>query len=139
LLRELQLQQEIPPESAFLLATHTGCRIADMAFHQGLLTRGAARASRRLFTHTLPGAPLAEAALLFGLKGPRLTFLGGMERAEEEAQRQVRLGRTTHAVALFCEAPEPDGPVQASATLFRVDEGQPSFIRPVGQRSDSHG
>jgi 3-oxoacyl-(acyl-carrier-protein) synthase len=120
LLQRLELEEEIPRDAAFILATHTGCRIADMAFHQGLLTRGAARASRRLFTHTLPGAPLAEATLIFGLTGPRLTFLGGMERAEEEAKRWVRQGRAACALAIFCEAPEPDGPVQAQAKCFRA-------------------
>ena len=120
LIRDLERQQEIPPNAALLLATQTGCRIADMAYHQRLLTRGAAQVSRRLFTHTLPGSPLAEAALLFGLTGPKLTFLGGMERAEEEAKRRVTQGRSRCAIAIFCEAPEPDGPVHAQAKLFRA-------------------
>lgn len=120
LLRRLRSEREIPPDASYVLATHSGCRIADMAFHEGLLTRGAARASRRLFTHTLPGVPLAEAALLFGMTGPRLTFLGGMARAEEEAKRQVAQGRASHAVAVFCEAPDPQGPVHAQAKLFRA-------------------
>lgn len=102
---------------AVVLSSETNCRAADLRYHQSLVSGGPAAASRLHFIYTIPGAPLAEASILLGHRGPGLAFCDGPERARDEARALVERGRVRAAVALYVEAPE--GPVQAEATLFR--------------------
>jgi hypothetical protein len=58
------------------------------------------------FTYTIPGAPLAEAAILLGLRGPALVFCDGPDRAHAEARALVARGEAPAAIALTVEAPD---------------------------------
>jgi 3-oxoacyl-(acyl-carrier-protein) synthase len=108
------------PETGIVLASPSGCRAVDLRYHQRLVERGAAQASRLDFVYTVPGAPAAEASILWDLRGPPLTFVGPPELAEEEATRLLRRGRAERLVALGIEAPEGDGPAAAVAALLEV-------------------
>jgi 3-oxoacyl-(acyl-carrier-protein) synthase len=66
----------------------------------------------------VPGAPSAEAAILWDLRGPPLVLVGPMEQAEAEAARMIRLGRATRLVALGLDAPANDQPAVATACLL---------------------
>ncbi|MFH1464495.1 MAG: beta-ketoacyl synthase N-terminal-like domain-containing protein [Pseudomonadota bacterium] len=107
-------------ETGIVLASPSGCRAVDLRYHKRLVERGAAQASRLDFVYTVPGAAAAEAAILWDLRGPPLTFIGPMELAEEEAARLLRRGRAARLVALGIEAPEADGPAMATAALLEV-------------------
>jgi 3-oxoacyl-(acyl-carrier-protein) synthase len=96
----------LPPGTAVVLSSQGNCRQADHRYHRDLLERGPAAVSRVHFQYTIPGAPLAEAAILLGLKGPALAFCDGPARAEAEARRLVEHGHADTAVALSVEAPE---------------------------------
>ncbi|MCB9695601.1 MAG: hypothetical protein H6738_02300 [Alphaproteobacteria bacterium] len=92
-----------PSDTALVLASRTNCVEVDRAHHDRIVAEGSGRASRRAFVGTLPAAPIAEAALLWGLHGPVLAFVDEYARAEEEAERLVRHGRASAAVALGIE------------------------------------
>ncbi|MBX2800187.1 MAG: hypothetical protein KTR31_21085 [Myxococcales bacterium] len=109
---------ELPADTAIVGGSRTGCRIVDLAYHERLVKEGARRASRRLFTYTLPGAPGCAISLHWELHGAQLMFLDDPTRAEEEAARWVRQGRAPAAIALWCEAPQDDVPAYATATLW---------------------
>jgi len=109
------------PETGVVLASPHGCRGVDLRYHQRLVERGAAQASRLDFVYTVPGAPAAEAAILWDLRGPPLHLVGPMASAEEEALRLLRRGRARRLVALGLDAPEPDGPACATASLLEVE------------------
>jgi len=70
------------------------------------------------FIYTIPGSPVAETSILFGLQGPNLTLVGPWEQAEEEAARLIRWGRCEVVVALACDAPDPGSPARARAALL---------------------
>ena len=116
----VEAEGPIPETTALVLGTRTGCRITDRAYHARLVKEGAERASRRLFTYTLPGAPLCEAAIHHGLHGAQLALIGSAEQAEAEAIRWVRHGRAAVAISLWCEVPGADGPVDVRARMHRV-------------------
>lgn len=124
-LDRLRRQASIPQGTALVLASRTGCRAVDLAYHERVVTEGAARASRLAFTYTLPGAPLAEASIRFGWCGPQLAFVDTPARADAEARRWIRYHGAPAAIALEVEAPEPDGSARARATLWRPAGGAP--------------
>lgn len=117
-LDRLRALAEVPSEVALVLATRSGCRVVDLAYHERVVREGAAQASRLAFTYTLPGAPLAEASIRFGWRGPQVPFVGNLTVAEEEARRWIRVHGAPAAIALQLDAPDPDGGAFARATLW---------------------
>lgn len=113
------LKEDLPADAALVLASRTTCREVDRAHHERLVTEGSARASRRTFVGTLPGAPVFEASLLWGVRGPALAFVDGRARAEEEARRLVRHGAARMAVAVSVEGERIGGPSVVSAASYR--------------------
>ncbi len=107
-----------PEHTGLVLATSQGCRLTDLRYHQRLVEEGAGRVSRMEFIYTIPGSPVAETSILFGLQGPNLTLVGPWEQAEEEAARLIRWGRCEVVVALACDAPDPGSPARARAALL---------------------
>ena len=117
--RELFEQTGVPgPHTGVVLASASNCRATDLRYHQRLVQRGAAKAPRVEFIYTIPGAPAGEAAILWTLRGPTLSLCGHEHEAIDEAERLIRWGRAEQLVALWIEAPEPRGPVRASARLL---------------------
>ncbi len=96
----------LAPDTAIVVTSESNCRQADLRYHADLLDRGPGAVSRMHFTYTIPGSPLAEAAILKGLRGPALVFCDRAERGAEEARRLVAHGLAPAAVALHIEAPE---------------------------------
>lgn len=107
----------LPEGVAVVLASEGNCRAADHRYHAGLLAGGPSQASRVHFTYTIPGAPLAEASILCGLRGPAFVFCDEPARAHLEARALVSRGDTDAAVALVVEAPGPDAAL-ADAVLY---------------------
>ncbi len=110
------------PEQGVVLASPSGCRLVDLRYHRRLLQRGAAQASRLDFVHTIPGAPAAEGAIHWNLRGPALHLVGPLEQAEREARRLLRWGRARSLVALGIEAPDEEQPAVARACLVELEE-----------------
>jgi len=119
-LQRLFAQLPAPPASdtGVVLASPANCRGVDLRYHQRLVKRGAAQASRLDFVYTVPGAPLAEATIHWDLRGPPVVLVGPMAQAEQEARRLIRRGRATRLVALGLDAPDQDQPAVASACLL---------------------
>ncbi len=113
-----QLGQPPPVDTGLVLASPANCRGVDLRYHQRLVERGAAQASRLDFVYTVPGAPAAEAAILWDLRGPPVVLVAPMDRAEQEAARLIRRGRATRLVALGLDAPAQDRPAVATACLL---------------------
>ncbi|MCB9759982.1 MAG: hypothetical protein H6739_09130 [Alphaproteobacteria bacterium] len=110
------------PSWALVLASRTNCRSVDLRYHARLLDRGAAAASRVDFVYTIPGAPIAEASIHWGLRGPSLALVGDPEEAEVEAHRLVRWGHAPAALALGMELPEGDAAGFARVALVRATD-----------------
>lgn len=106
----------VPSDVALVLSTRQGCRIQDLRHHARWLD---GRPSPRAFAATIPGYPLAQAAVLWGLTGPMLCFVGDVDPVAE-ARRLVGYGWADRAVALTCDAPEADGPATVSARVVCV-------------------
>jgi 3-oxoacyl-[acyl-carrier-protein] synthase II len=106
------------PETGIVLASPSGCRQVDLRYHERLVKRGAAQASRLDFVYTIPGAPAAEAAIQWNLRGPPLALIGPMDQAIEEAARLIRWGRATRLVALGIDVPDASSPAVAQACLL---------------------
>ncbi|MES2643200.1 MAG: beta-ketoacyl synthase N-terminal-like domain-containing protein [Myxococcota bacterium] len=115
-LRALRDAAPFDAETAIVQASASNCHAADLRYHAGLVDGGPAQASRLHFSYTVPGAPVAEASILLGLRGPVLVFCDPGECAGEEARRIVAEGLAPMAVALAIEAPGPYA--EAVATLF---------------------
>lgn len=110
------------PDEAIVLASEENCAQADRRYLEALVRSGPERASRVHFIYTIPGAPLAEAAILLGLTGPGLVLCDGPEAAQAEARRLVQEGRVRSAVALTISGPTVPGAgdvTRATATRFR--------------------
>jgi 3-oxoacyl-[acyl-carrier-protein] synthase-1/3-oxoacyl-[acyl-carrier-protein] synthase II len=120
MVREILGERTLPDHAGIVLATEFGCRITDLRYHKRLVQEGAGRISRMAFIYTIPGSPLAEASIVFGLQGPNLTLIGPPEQAEAEAARLIRWGRANVMIALSCDAPGPDLPAKATASLLAV-------------------
>lgn len=113
-----QLPEPPPPVTGLVLASPSNCRGVDLRYHQRLVQRGVALASRLDFVYTVPGAPAAEAAILWDLRGPPVVLVAPMEQARAEAERLIRRGRATRLVALGLDAPDQDSPAVATACLL---------------------
>ncbi len=113
-----QLPGPPPSDTGLVLASPTNCRGVDLRYHERLVQRGAAQASRLDFVYTVPGAPAAEAAILWDLRGPPLVLVGPRSQAREEAARLIRRGRAVRLVALGLDAPSQDQPAVATAHLL---------------------
>ncbi len=113
-----KLPEPPTPDTGIVLASPANCRGVDLRYHERLVHRGAAQASRLDFVYTVPGAPLAEATIHWDLRGPPVVLVGPMEQAEDEATRLIRRGRATRLVALGLDAPGQDLPVVATACLL---------------------
>ncbi len=111
-----------PDGTGLVLASPAGCRATDLRYHRRLVERGPAQASRLDFIYTIPGAPAAEAAILWDLRGPQLVLVGPMEEAEAEARRLVALGLAEALVALAVDAPDEARPGAARAALLAAGE-----------------
>jgi 3-oxoacyl-[acyl-carrier-protein] synthase II len=109
------LRDDLTPDTAVVLASASNCHAADLRYHQGLLDGGPPQASRMHFSYTVPGAPVAEASILLGLRGPVHVFCDDGARAHVEARRLVAEG-APRAVALVVEA--PGGWADATATVY---------------------
>lgn len=94
-------------DEAVVLSSVENCAQADRRYMDVLAQAGPARAPRVHFVYTVPGAPLAEAAILLGLTGPGLVFCDGPATADEQASRLVAEGRVDSAVALVVDAAAP--------------------------------
>jgi 3-oxoacyl-[acyl-carrier-protein] synthase-1/3-oxoacyl-[acyl-carrier-protein] synthase II len=114
------LEAPLPPTCGLVLASESNCLETDLRYHARLVERGAARASRLDFAATIPGAPLAEASILWNLQGPCLALVEPMKQAEEEGSRLLRWGRASMILALGLEAPGSDQPARASVALLSV-------------------
>ncbi len=114
------LEAPLPPTCGLVLASESNCLETDLRYHARLVERGAARASRLDFAATIPGAPLAEASILWNLQGPCIALVEPMEQAEVEAARLLRWGRASMILALGIEAPGTDQPATASVALLSV-------------------
>jgi len=110
-----QLPAPPPPDTGLVLASPANCRGVDLRYHQRLVKRGAAQASRLDFVYTVPGAPLAEATIHWDLRGPPVVLVGPMDQARDEAARLIRRGRATRLLALGLDAPAQDQPAVATA------------------------
>ncbi len=121
ILREVVKNRDLPPDAGVVLSTRQGCRLTDLRYHERLVQEGAGRVSRMEFVYTIPGSPLAEASIVFGLQGPNLTLVGPPEQAEAEAERLIRWGRSDVVVAVSCDAPGPEQPSTARAVLMAVE------------------
>jgi len=117
------LETPLPPSCGIVLASTSNCLETDLRYHARLVERGAARASRLDFAATIPGAPLAEASILWNLQGPCIALVEPMENAEEEASRLLRWGRASMILALGLEAPGPDQPAKANVALLSAKQG----------------
>ncbi|MFN7147674.1 MAG: hypothetical protein ACK4YP_28150, partial [Myxococcota bacterium] len=95
-----EVRDALGPDTAVVLASASNCHAADVRYHAGLLDGGPPHASRLHFSYTIPGAPVAEAAILLGLRGPVLSFCDGPARAHEEAARLARSGTPAVAVTV---------------------------------------
>ncbi len=108
------------PDEAIVLASEEGCAQADRRYLEGLRANGPERASRVQFVYTIPGAPLAEAAILLGLKGPALVLCDDEAAGHAEAARLVSEGRVASAIAVTVASPRGgSGVTTASATRHR--------------------
>ena len=112
------LDSPLPPACGMVLASESNCLETDLRYHARLVERGAARASRLDFAATIPGAPLAEASILWNLQGPCIALVEPMKQAEIEAARLLRWGRASMILALGLEAPGADQPAMASVALL---------------------
>lgn len=119
-LQRLFVQLPEPPSTStgIVLASPANCRGVDLRYHQRLVERGAAQASRLDFVYTVPGAPVAEATIHWDLRGPPVVLVGPMAQAEAEAARMIRRGRAIRLVALGLDAPAQDQPAVATACLL---------------------
>jgi 3-oxoacyl-(acyl-carrier-protein) synthase len=115
-----QLPAPPPSDTGIVLASASNCRGVDLRYHQRLVERGAAQASRLDFVYTVPGAPVAEATIHWNLQGPPVVLVAPMAQAEEEAARLIRRGRAVRMVALGLEAPDRDQPARAYACLLEL-------------------
>jgi 3-oxoacyl-[acyl-carrier-protein] synthase II len=113
-----QLPEPPPSDTGLVLASPGNCRGVDLRYHQRLVRRGAAQASRLDFVYTVPGAPVAEATIHWDLRGPPVVLVGPMAQAEDEAARMIRRGRAARLVALGLDAPAQDQPAVATACLL---------------------
>ncbi|MSP56164.1 MAG: hypothetical protein EXR69_11255 [Myxococcales bacterium] len=110
---------------AIVLASEESCAQADRRYLDALVRSGPERAPRVHFIYTIPGAPLAEAAILLGLNGPGLVLCDGPEAAQAEARRLVEEGRVLSAVALAITGPtvpQAGALTRAVATRYRAPE-----------------
>lgn len=105
----------LPEGGALVLSTRTGCADVDRAYHERLVTEGAASVSRLAFTYTVPAAPITEASRLLGIRGPLLCVYGPAATGLDEACRLVRHGWAPAALALDIE-----GGAAPTATCVRV-------------------
>jgi hypothetical protein len=99
-----EVRAALAPDTAVVLSSASNCHAADIRYHAGLVAGGPAHASRLHFSYTIPGAPVAEASILLGLRGPVHVVCDDEERAHAEARRLVREGART-AVAVHVHAP----------------------------------
>ncbi len=111
----VELREQLFPQAGVVLTSQSNCRAADLRYYRGVVEKGSAGASRLAFPYTVPGAPLAEGAILAGLRGPGWVFCGAASEGREEAERAVRCGELEQSVALHIEAPENG--VDAMATV----------------------
>lgn len=105
------------PGEAIVLSSVENCAQADRRYLDVLVRSGPERAPRVHFVYTIPGAPLAEAAILLGLTGPGLVFCDEGATAEAEARRLVEEGRVDSAIALIVDAGAP-GVARATARRY---------------------
>ena len=106
------------PDEAVVLSSVENCVQADRRYLTALQQAGPARAPRLHFVYTVPGAPLAEAAILLGITGPGLVLCGDAAQSCEQAQRLVAEGRVASAIALHVEAPVAGSRASARAVRY---------------------
>jgi len=104
--------------TGIVLASQSNCRHVDLRYHTRLVKRGAAGAPRVDFIYTIPGAPVGEISIHWGMKGPQLSLVAPGPEADAEAQRLIRWGRAERVVSLALEAPDAETPAVATATLW---------------------
>lgn len=117
-LHRLLRERELSPATGIVLASASNCRHVDLRYHTKLVRRGAAGAPRVDFIYTIPGAPVGEASIHWGLRGPQLSLCAPMAEAEAEARSLIRWGRAEAVIALGLECPDADSPILARASLF---------------------
>jgi hypothetical protein len=107
-----------PAEGApLVLSSTTDCHAADVRFYGGVVAQGPAQASRLHFPYTIPGAPIAEASILLGLRGPTLTVCG--PASDGALVAGLLAAADVPGVHLHVEAPEAHAEVRAWAIPSR--------------------
>lgn len=103
---QLHRRQPLDQDTGLVLASRRSCRLADLRYHQRLLELGAANVSRLDFTYTIPGAPVAEASMLFDLRGPVAALVGPASDALETG-RSWAGDRCATVIVLAADVDEP--------------------------------
>lgn len=98
------LREHLCEDTAAVLSSQTGCRAADLRWQTSLRSRGPTGASRLDFAYTIPGAPLAEASMLAGVRGPALVLCDEPDEGRWLA-RALAAQSPSGAVAMDIEAP----------------------------------
>jgi 3-oxoacyl-(acyl-carrier-protein) synthase len=106
------------PATGVVIAGPSGCLAVDTRFYRRVLEEGPANASRVDFAATVCTAPAAEAAILWGLTGPTIGFVGHDTDAAVEAAAVIRSGRARAMIALTVDCPPDDAPAWARAELL---------------------
>ena len=114
----LLLDMPQPEHMGIVLASESNCRHVDLRYHTKLVRRGAAGAPRVDFIYTIPGAPVGEISIHWGLRGPQLSLAAPGHEADAEAERLIRWGRADRLMTLAIEAPDANTAGVATAALW---------------------
>lgn len=106
------LRAHLTGDTATVLTSRTNCRAADLRWQTSLRRNGPTGASRLDFAYTIPGAPLAEASMLAGVRGPALMLCDEAEEGRWLA-RALASQSSGGAVAMDVEAPAEEARGQA--------------------------
>lgn len=106
------LREGLGEATASVLTSRTNCRAADLRWQSSLARNGPAGASRLDFAYTIPGAPLAEASMLAGIRGPALVLCDAADEGRWLA-RALAAEAAPEAVALDVEAPADEARAEA--------------------------
>ena len=81
----------IPERVGVTVGTSLGCHQVNEEYFRGMIEGGAAGASPRLFSYTLPSSPLGEVSIAACARGPAQTFVSGAHAGLEAFDAARRL------------------------------------------------